>query len=66
MPKVKKEKPKGEYRNLELMEDSENLFQFEVKLKSGEWKRFTNLAAGSLENAKIFAQRTADTWRNRP
>lgn len=59
--KPKKPKPKGEYRNLE---EVNGIWSFEVKLKDGNWKQITGIQA-SEEYAKLMAQSTADSWRNR-
>jgi hypothetical protein len=52
-------KKTGEYRNLTRRGD---LWFFDVKLKSGEWKSFTGLMTDSKEDAEKFAQSTADGW----
>lgn len=57
----KKEKPKGEYRNIEPMEGKSALYQFEVKTKSG-WRLLTNLGGETDAIRKTFAQNTADAW----
>lgn len=54
---------KGEYRNLRV---ENHAFFFEVKLKDGSWYELGGLAEDvDLEDAKKFAQNTADSWRKR-
>ena len=57
-----KEKPKGEYRNLKLMKGRDDLYEFEVKDKSGKWHRLHHLGGDNDATRKIFAQNTADHW----
>jgi hypothetical protein len=60
-----KEKPKGEYRNLQKMEGYDNLWQFDVLDAKGNWRTLTNLGGDSEETRKEFCQKTADAWRKK-
>lgn len=65
MVKEKKAKPQAEYRNLQLMEGRTDLWQFEVKDKSGKWHQLKHLGGDSEVTRKAFAQNTADHWINK-
>lgn len=53
----------GEYRNLKLMTNRTDLWEFEVKKKNGKWALLTNLGGESDAQRREFAQKTADHWR---
>jgi len=63
MPRTKKVVPKGEYRNLEVRK---GVYFFEVKLKDNTWYMLGGLSGEtSEEDAKKFAQTTAESWRKK-
>jgi hypothetical protein len=59
----KKEKPKGEYRNLRIID---GIYYFDVMLKDKTWYSLSGLSSEvSRTDAEAFAQKTADSWRKR-
>ena len=61
--KAVSEKPAGQYRNLQLMPGSTDLWQFEVQRKDKSWVILTNLGGENDSDRRAFAQKTADHWR---
>jgi len=61
--KPKKEKAKGEYRNLMIVN---GIYTFEVKRKDNTWTALGGLSGEtSKADAEKFAQNTAESWRKR-
>lgn len=56
-----KKRKTGQYRSLQLMPGRSDLWEFEVKTKSG-WKLLTNLGGDSEKDRQEFAQKTANDW----
>jgi len=67
-PFVAKPRPpkvEPEYRNLQLVEGQDDLWQFEVKLKDGSWKTISGLRSEFEHERKLFAEQTAKVWIKR-
>lgn len=62
-PRKKKEKPKGEYRNLLKIN---GIWTFEVKTKTQGWLPLAGLSGEvSRVDAEKFAQNTAEGWKKK-